>query len=332
MHSHLIVFMAAAGAALAGTTTLTGPYYNSDGTQYNGTISIKPSQSWVDSSGTAVGQTTTSVTLTGGAFTVALWPTDSATPSGVYYAFTFCPAEQACYVVNYNVPTSTSPITIAQLKRVSTPNTVDSVSVSGTLDILGTGPGEYEFGDERGNLYSCGQSGQPACAGGISGHTVTLMGATGRSSATKYQLFTSNPNSDFRVPSWNTPTADSSGLFDTATFRSWLNPAERDNANTYTAGLQDFGDVPTRPNQTGTAAALPTSCNKVGQTYVAYDTFAIYLCNGSIFKLAGNIPFTGQLLAGDGTGNAKAATAADMSTFTLLRVPSAAGITLSSGA
>ena len=137
MKNLVLPLLLAAWPMLATSTTVTGPIYNSDGSLYSGTITIRPSQSWIDSSGAAVGTKAISLAVVGGAFTVGLYPTDASLTTGVYYTFTLCPTGQPCDMVRYQVQTSASPVTIGQLNRISTPPTLVSAAAG---DLAGSYP------------------------------------------------------------------------------------------------------------------------------------------------------------------------------------------------
>lgn len=102
-------------------TTVTGPLKTPSTTApFSGTIVITPSSQWTNVSSQVVSRTPITVIVTAGSFSVSLEPTDTATnPTNPYYTFQFYPSGQKSYALRYSVPTSGSPLTIAQLPLLS---------------------------------------------------------------------------------------------------------------------------------------------------------------------------------------------------------------------
>jgi len=93
------------------TTTLTQTVVNPDGTPASGTVYIRPSAA-CQSGSDYVGNQTVSVTFSGGAFSVSLVPNDTCVPSGTSYTASWALAGGAMWVQTWNVPTSSSPVSV----------------------------------------------------------------------------------------------------------------------------------------------------------------------------------------------------------------------------
>ncbi len=135
----LVGLLCLAMPALAATTTITDTIKDANGQTLSGTVTITPVAAFTATGGWVVAGTPVVVTVTSGAFSVALEPTDTATPAGQYYTarYSFLNPTRTVrkeWSETWLVPTSATAKTVEQVKtaQVSPSNYPLTLSGGGT--------------------------------------------------------------------------------------------------------------------------------------------------------------------------------------------------------
>ena len=117
----ILLLLLVCSLAFAANTTVTDTVYDSGLNPVRGKLYITPSQTWTCSGGEPVYPREREITVAStGVFTVSLCPTDTATPTGVYYTARFVLSNSRTVLETWTVPTSGSPIGLSAV-RVNDP-------------------------------------------------------------------------------------------------------------------------------------------------------------------------------------------------------------------
>ena len=191
-------------ASLAQMTTVDDYLYKADGSLFSGTVHI----SWPRfiSNGTEVraGQIRVNVG-SNGRLTVSLYPTDTATPSGVTYRVRYALRDgtEQSQIRYWNVPTSANPVTIAQIEiqQPASPNVVIAIS-----QIAPCANGETIVSNGSSFVCQTAETNPMTSLGdmiyGASGGTSTRL--AGNTSSTKMFLTQTGTGTASAAPSWGT--------------------------------------------------------------------------------------------------------------------------------
>ncbi len=170
----LALLFALSVAAQPATTQITDTVYDHSGNRFTGSLTVTLSTKGGTQNGSPVLSPVTRVSITAGALSLKLVPNDTMTPAQTSYIFTFSNGDtRTC-----TIPTSGSPITLANHCTEAAPaNPTPSIPLA-WLDVSGLSAGQYCASVSSSHVLTLTQGSCPGSGGGGGFYQTVEMNTT----------------------------------------------------------------------------------------------------------------------------------------------------------